>query len=58
MTDRTLARELNVGVLGYPLALYHPGDTGTILAERGAEPHRLDPTADRWRLHEPLDSVR
>ena len=26
--------------------LYHAG----LLAERGAEPHRLDPTADSWRL--------
>jgi hypothetical protein len=30
--------------------LYHAG----ILAERGAEPHRLDPTDDRWALREPL----
>ncbi|MBP1954674.1 hypothetical protein J2752_001586 [Halarchaeum rubridurum] len=28
--------------------LYHAG----IPAERGAEPHRLDPTADSWRLRE------
>jgi len=34
--------------------LFHAG----ILAERGAEPHRLDPAADRWRLREPLDAVR
>ena len=31
--------------------LYHTG----ILTERGAEPHRLDPTTDVWRLREPLD---
>lgn len=31
--------------------LYHSG----ILTERGAEPHRLDPTTDVWRLREPLD---
>jgi hypothetical protein len=30
--------------------LYHSG----ILTERGAEPHRLDPTTDVWRLREPL----
>jgi hypothetical protein len=30
--------------------LYHAG----ILAERGAEPHRLDPETDSWRLREPL----
>lgn len=34
--------------------LYHAG----ILAERGAEPHRLDPTADDWQLHVPLDRFR
>lgn len=33
---------------------YHAG----ILAERGTEPHRLDPTADVWALREPLDPVR
>ena len=31
--------------------LYHAG----ILTERGAEPHRLDPTTDVWQLREPLD---
>ena len=31
--------------------LYHAG----ILADRGAEPHRLDPRADRWTLRQPLD---
>jgi len=30
--------------------LYHAG----ILTERGAEPHRLDPLTDEWRLREPL----
>jgi hypothetical protein len=30
--------------------LYHAG----IVTERGAEPHRLDPTADVWTLREPL----
>ncbi len=30
--------------------LYHAG----ILTERGAEPHRLDPTTDIWELCEPL----
>lgn len=30
--------------------LYHAG----ILTERGAEPHRLDPTTDVWQLCEPL----
>ncbi|NGM70192.1 hypothetical protein G6M89_14435 [Natronolimnobius sp. AArcel1] len=30
--------------------LYHTG----ILTERGAEPHRLEPTADVWALREPL----
>jgi len=34
--------------------LYHSG----ILTERGAEPHRLDPTADVWALREPLDRFR
>ena len=34
--------------------LYHAG----ILAERGAEPHRLEPETDSWRLREPLDTVR
>jgi len=34
--------------------LYHAG----ILAERGTEPHRLDPTTDSWRLREPLDAFR
>jgi len=34
--------------------LYHAG----VLADRGAEPHRLDPTSDRWTLREPLDSHR
>ena len=32
--------------------LYHAG----VLAERGAEPHRLDPTTDSWALREPLHS--
>jgi len=31
--------------------LYHSG----ILTERGAEPHRLDPTTDVWQLREPLE---
>ncbi len=31
--------------------LYHAG----VLTDRGAEPHRLDPTADVWRLREPLE---
>jgi hypothetical protein len=30
--------------------LYHSG----VLTERGAEPHRLDPTTDIWELREPL----
>ncbi len=30
--------------------LYHTG----ILTERGAEPHRLEPTADVWALRDPL----
>jgi len=30
--------------------LYHAG----ILAERGAEPHRLDPGTDSWRLRHPV----
>ncbi|WP_313693597.1 hypothetical protein [Halorarum halobium] len=34
--------------------LYHAG----ILAERGAEPHRLDPTTDEWTLREPLAVTR
>lgn len=34
--------------------LYHSG----VLTERGAEPHRLDPTADVWALREPLDRFR
>jgi len=34
--------------------LYHAG----ILADRGAEPHRLDPTTDSWRLRKPLDAFR
>ena len=31
--------------------LYHSG----ILTERGAEPHRLNPTTDVWQLREPLE---
>ena len=31
--------------------LYHAG----VLTERGAEPHRLDPTTDVWALAQPLD---
>ncbi len=31
--------------------LYHAG----ILTDRGAEPHRLDPTEDVWALREPLE---
>ena len=31
--------------------LYHAG----VLAEHGAEPHRLDPTTDSWALRRPLD---
>jgi len=34
--------------------LYHAG----VLAERGTEPHRLDPTADSWRLRDPLRARR
>nr|WP_217353079.1 hypothetical protein [Haloprofundus sp. MHR1] len=34
--------------------LYHAG----ILTERGAEPHRLDPETDVWRLREPLSYRR
>jgi hypothetical protein len=34
--------------------LFHSG----ILTERGAEPHRLDPTTDRWALREPLEKFR
>jgi hypothetical protein len=30
--------------------LYHAG----ILTERGAEPHRVDPTTDVWALRQPL----
>jgi len=30
--------------------LYHAG----VLAERGAEPHRLDPATDFWRLRQPV----
>ena len=33
--------------------LYHAG----ILTDRGAEPHRLDPTDDVWQLREPLEFV-
>jgi hypothetical protein len=32
--------------------LYHAG----VLTERGAEPHRLDPTSDVWALRHPLDA--
>ena len=34
--------------------LYHAG----ILADRGTEPHRLDPSTDSWRLREPLTNSR
>jgi hypothetical protein len=34
--------------------LFHAG----ILTERGAEPHRLDPTDDVWKLREPLSPRR
>jgi hypothetical protein len=34
--------------------LYHAG----ILADRGTEPHRLDPSTDSWRLREPLANFR
>lgn len=34
--------------------LYHTG----VLAERGAEPSRLDPAADSWRLRRPLEPPR
>jgi hypothetical protein len=34
--------------------LYHAG----ILTERGAEPHRLDPKSDSWKLREPLERFR
>jgi hypothetical protein len=27
-----------------------------VLTERGAEPHRLDPTSDVWALRHPLDA--
>lgn len=33
--------------------LYHAG----ILTDRGAEPHRLDPESDVWKLREPLDTT-
>ncbi|RRJ30541.1 hypothetical protein [Halocatena pleomorpha] len=33
--------------------LYHAG----ILTERGAEPHRLEPVNDVWKLREPLDTT-
>lgn len=33
--------------------LYHSG----ILTERGAEPHRLDPGRDIWKLRDPLESA-
>lgn len=34
--------------------LYHAG----VLTDRGAEPHRLDPTNDLWTLREPLEFIR
>ena len=34
--------------------LYHAG----LLAERGTEPRRLDPSTDSWRLREPLRNTR
>lgn len=34
--------------------LYHAG----VLTDRGAEPHRLDPTTDVWKLREPLKAIR
>jgi hypothetical protein len=34
--------------------LYHAG----VLTERGAEPHRLDPATDVWRLRDALDARR
>jgi hypothetical protein len=34
--------------------LYHAG----VLADRGAEPHRLDPPTDSWRLRHPIDGHR
>ena len=34
--------------------LYHAG----ILTDRGVEPSNLDPTADEWRLREPLSTRR
>jgi len=34
--------------------LYHAG----ILADRGREPHRLDPATDSWRLRTPLQTPR
>ena len=33
--------------------LFHSG----LLTERGAEPHRLDPTADVWALRQPVDRL-
>ncbi|MFD1642847.1 hypothetical protein [Halohasta litorea] len=34
--------------------LYHAG----LLAERGTEPHRLDPSTDSWQLRDPLRNTR
>lgn len=34
--------------------LYHAG----VLTERGAEPNQLDPSADVWKLREPLTPIR
>ncbi len=34
--------------------LYHAG----VLTDRGAEPNRLDPATDVWKLREPLDPTR
>ena len=49
LTDGTIFHSPTVFQL--KAMLYHSG----ILTERGAEPHRLDPTTDVWQLREPLD---
>jgi hypothetical protein len=49
LTDSTIFHSPTVFQL--KAMLYHSG----ILTERGAEPHRLDPTTDVWQLREPLD---
>ena len=49
LTDGTIFHSPTVFQL--KAMLYHSG----ILTERGAEPHRLDPTTDVWQLRESLD---